>query len=144
MMENVTDVAPEVSLIAEQNKPKRGRPRKDEIRAAMKPNKGKVGRPQGDNHRMLEFKARIMSTKGMAVIEKVLNTALEDGHPAQAACLKMVMDRALPLGMFSENGGGNQKPTIQINIQGLNDTTTMNVIQPSDHDDAEEGEWEDG
>jgi hypothetical protein len=143
MMENVTDVAPEVSLVAEQNKPKRGRPRKDEIRAAMKPNNGKVGRPQGDNHRMLEFKARIMSTKGMAVIEKVLNTALEDGHPAQAACLKMVMDRALPLGMFSENGGGNQKPQITINIAGLTDNN-ISIESSDSYSDVEEGEWEDG
>jgi hypothetical protein len=141
MMENVTDVAPEVSLVAEQNKPKRGRPRKDEIRAAMKPNKGKVGRPQGDNHRMLEFKARIMSTKGMAVIEKVLNTALEDGHPAQAACLKMVMDRALPLGMFSENGGGNQKPQITINIAGLTDNN-ISIESSDSYSDVEEGEYE--
>jgi hypothetical protein len=143
MMENVTDVAPEVSLVAEQNKPKRGRPRKDEIRAAMKPNNGKVGRPQGDNHRMLEFKARIMSTKGMAVIEKVLNTALEDGHPAQAACLKMVMDRALPLGMFSENGGGSQKPQITINIAGLTDNN-ISIESSDSYSDVEEGEWEDG
>jgi hypothetical protein len=120
---------------------KRGRPKKDLINANKKQ---KVGRPAGDNARIAEFKARILSTKGTAVIEKILNTALEDGHPAQASCMKMIIDRALPISMFGEQGGGNQKPTIQINIQGLNDTTTMNVIQPSDHDDAEEGEWEDG
>ena len=137
-MENVAVAAPAVEPV----KYKRGRPKKGEIREAMHPNKGKLGRPQGDNHRMLEFKARIMSTKGMSVIEKVLNTALEDGHPAQGACMKMVMDRALPLGMFSEQGGGNTKPTIQINIQGLNDSSM--TIQSSDDGDADDGEWEDG
>jgi hypothetical protein len=137
-MDNVTGVAPEVV------KHKRGRPRKDAIQAAKKPNNGKVGRPAGDNARMAEFKARLMSTTGTRVIDKVLEVALTDGHPAQSACLKMCMDRLLPVAMFDDKGNGNSKPTIQINIQGLNDTTTMNVIQPSDHDDAEEGEWEDG
>ena len=135
-MENVTQVAPEVV------KYKRGRPKKDEIRAAMKPNNGKVGRPAGDNQRMLEFKARIMSTKGMSVIEKVLNTALEDGHPAQAACLKMVMDRALPLGMFSDQNGGNTKPTIQINIAGMSET--ISIQSSDDHSDADDAEWSNG
>jgi hypothetical protein len=135
-MENVTGVAPEVV------KHKRGRPRKDAIQAAKKPNNGKVGRPAGDNARMAEFKARLMSTTGTRVIDKVLEVALTDGHPAQSACLKMCMDRLLPVAMFDDKGNGNSKPTIQINIQGLNDTS-MSVIQSNDdNEEIEDGEYE--
>jgi hypothetical protein len=138
MMENVSVVDVADTPLNEPIKHKRGRPKKGEIRAAMKPNNGKVGRPAGDNQRMLEFKARIMSTKGMSVIEKVLSTALEDGHPAQAACLKMVMDRALPVSMFDEKNGSS-KPTIQINISGINDS--VSIASSDAMDDIEEGEY---
>lgn len=128
---------------------KRGRPKKSDIQANIKRGGGKggkIGRPAGDNQRIQEFKARILSTKGKAVIEKVLDTALTDGHPAQAACLKMVMDRALPISAFDkEANGGSGKASITINIAGLNDSVS---IQSSDFsassDDVEEGEWTDG
>ena len=125
---------------------KRGRPKKSDIQANIKRGGGKggkIGRPAGDNQRIQEFKARILSTKGKAVIEKVLDTALTDGHPAQAACLKMVMDRALPISAFDkEANGGSGKASITINIAGLNDSVS---IQSSDfsasNSDVEDGDW---
>jgi len=133
-MENAMTIAPEVV------KHKRGRPRKDAIQAAKKPNNGKVGRPAGDNARIAEFKARLMSTTGTRVIDKVLEVALTDGHPSQSACLKMCMDRLLPVAMFDDKGGSSSKPTITINIQGMSET--VNISDNYDDSDVEEGEYE--
>ena len=79
--------------------------------------KNPLGRPKEDEGRILEFKAVLMSTKGERVLHKILDTALEDGHPAQSACMKMCMDRMLPVSYFDkEKVAGDSKPQININI----------------------------
>jgi hypothetical protein len=120
---------------------RKGRPPKAAIQEKKK--RGQVGRPAGDSARIAEFKARLLSTTGQKVIDKILQTALEDGHPAQGACMKMCFDRLLPVSMFDkEANGGSGKASITINIAGLNDSVS---IQSSDFsassDDVEDGEW---
>ncbi|MCI4436548.1 MAG: hypothetical protein JHC33_07040 [Ignisphaera sp.] len=115
---------------------RRGRPPKSAIQEKKK--RGQVGRPVGDAGRIAEFKARLLSTTGSKVIDKVLKIAQTDGHPSQSACLKMCMDRLLPISMFGDQSGGNQKPQIIINIAGLTDNVTVSSS------DVEEGVWEDG
>lgn len=115
---------------------RRGRPPKSAIQEKKK--RGQVGRPVGDAGRIAEFKARLLSTTGSKVIDKVLEIAQTDGHPSQSACLKMCMDRLLPISMFGDQSGGNQKPQIIINIAGLTDNVTVSSS------DVEEGVWEDG
>jgi hypothetical protein len=117
---------------------RRGRPPKSAIQEKKK--RGQVGRPVGDTGRIAEFKARLLSTTGTKVIDKILQTALEDGHPAQAACMKMCFDRLLPVSMFDEKAGNN-KPTIQINISGINDNATVISATDITDDDIEEGEY---
>jgi hypothetical protein len=117
---------------------RRGRPPKSAIQEKKK--RGQVGRPVGDAGRIAEFKARLLSTTGTKVIDKILQTALEDGHPAQAACMKMCFDRLLPVSMFDEKAGNN-KPTIQINISGINDNATVISATDITNDDIEEGEY---
>lgn len=120
-------------------KPKRkaGRPTKASIEAKMKA----TGRTTeaADKARIAEFKARLLTTAGSRVIDKIVSTALEDGHPAQQACMKMCIDRLLPVSMFEEKSGGNSgsKPTITINIQGLND-----VSIDSNENDVIDGDYE--
>jgi hypothetical protein len=117
---------------------RRGRPPKSAIQEKKK--RGQVGRPVGDAGRIAEFKARLLSTTGTKVIDKILQTALEDGHPAQAACMKMCFDRLLPVSMFDEKACNN-KPTIQINISGINDNATVISATDITNDDIEEGEY---
>ena len=106
-------------------KPKRGRPRKDDIRAMMKPGKGKVGRPQGDNHRIQELKARLLATTGDKVINKIVEIALSDGHPVQAAALKMCIDRVLPVSYFEKDKHGGGRPSVNITITGVGGEQTI-------------------
>jgi len=98
---------------------RRGRPPKSLVESKKKP--GKVGRPQGDSGRIQEFKARLLSTTGTKVIDTVLRKALDDEDKDQVACLKMCLDRMLPVSMFEKDSKG-QRNTVQINITGLGET----------------------
>lgn len=103
-------------------KPKLGRPKKSDIEKKKKP--GLIGRPpgSGDGARIAEFKARLLATAGDSVITKIIQTALEDGHPAQGAMLKFCGERLLPLSSFETKSGGST-PTISINISGITSPT---------------------
>ncbi len=99
--------------------PRRGRPPKAVVEAKRK--RGKVGRPQGDTGRIAEFKARLLSTTGTKVIDTVLRKALDDNDKDQVACLKMCMDRLLPVSLFEKDAKG-QRNAVTINITGLGET----------------------
>jgi hypothetical protein len=99
--------------------PRRGRPPKAVVEAKRK--RGKVGRPQGDTGRIQEFKARLLSTTGTKVIDTVLRKALDDNDKDQVACLKMCMDRLLPVSLFEKDAKG-QRNAVTINITGLGET----------------------
>ena len=103
--------------VVEKPKAKRGRPRKADIEARKRP--GKVGRPAGDAARIQELRARLLSTTGDKVINKVVEIAMTDGHPVQGAALKMCLDRVLPLSYFEKTKDGSSTPQISINITGI-------------------------
>jgi hypothetical protein len=94
-------------------KPKRGRPRKEVLEA--KKHRNAVGRPPGEAARIKEFYARLLSTSGEKVIETVLRKAMDDGDKDQVACLKMCIDRLLPLSHFEKQGQGRSN-AIQVQI----------------------------
>lgn len=112
---------------------KRGRPKKADIIA--KKARGVVGRPPGEAARIKEFYARLLSTSGDKVIETVLRKAMDDTDKDQVACLKMCMDRLLPVSYFEKEKGAGAKG-ITINISGLSDTKidTDSTIDADDVD----------
>jgi hypothetical protein len=126
------------------SKPKRGRPKKDNVLAKKAGNRGKVGRPKGDAAIMNEYKARMLaSPKSAKVLETILSAALDDEHKNQAAAWKIVVDRMLPVGMFEKDvlaSGG--KNSIQINITGVGSTSVVGGSEPED--DIIDGEIIDG
>lgn len=94
---------------------KRGRPEKLTIQkfAANPP----ATLPKTDNQRIKELKELIIRSAGKDVVEKVVQIALNDGHPGQMAAIKMCMDRALPISLFEK--GSSQRSAVTINITGL-------------------------
>lgn len=96
-------------------KRKRGRPEKLTIQkfAANPP----ATLPKTDNQRIKELKELIIRSAGKDVVEKVVQIALNDGHPGQMAAIKMCMDRALPISLFEK--GSSQRSAVTINITGL-------------------------
>ena len=122
-------------------KAKRGRPRKADIAAKKKGNRNAIGRPKGDAARINELKARLLATSGDKVISKVIEIALEDGHPVQSAALKMCMDRVLPVSYFDKKNDTGGRNAVSITITGIGGDTT--IVGNTGNDDAFEGEYED-
>ena len=73
--------------------------------------------PKTDNQRIKELKQMLIEGKGQAVVQKVLDIALEDGHPSQMAALKLCMERALPVSLFEKTAA--QRAAVTINITGI-------------------------
>jgi hypothetical protein len=82
-----------------------------------------LGRPVGQTSRIEEFKQKLVTTSGDAIISKLIQIALHDGNPGQMSALKMCVDRVLPISHFDKAVNGNQSPTISINISGLTNST---------------------
>jgi|TARA_B110000971_G_scaffold18036_2_gene16586 hypothetical protein len=122
-------------------KAKRGRPRKADIAAKKKGNRNAIGRPKGDAARINELKARLLATSGDKVISKVIEIALEDGHPVQSAALKMCMDRVLPISYFDKKNDTGGRNAVSITITGVGGDTT--IVGNTGNDDALDGEYED-
>ena len=122
-------------------KAKRGRPRKADIAAKKKGNRNAIGRPKGDAARINELKARLLATSGDKVISKVIEIALQDGHPVQSAALKMCMDRVLPVSYFDKKNDTGGRNAVSITITGIGGDTT--IVGNTGNDDAFEGEYED-
>jgi hypothetical protein len=111
-------------------KRKRGRPRKEEILA--KKARGVVGRPPGEAARIKEFYARLLSTSGEKVIETVLRKAMDDQDKDQVACLKMCMDRLLPVSHFEKQSQGRSN-AIQVQIVTTG-TPQISAVEPEQID----------
>ena len=99
-------------------KRKRGRPRKTEAEAKKK--RGVVGRPPGEAARIKEFHARLLATSGETVINTIIKKALDDEDKDQVACLKMCIDRVLPMSYF-EKGKDASRGNVNIQISMVGD-----------------------
>ena len=112
---------------------KRGRPFKSDVKALTPGNRNAVGRPKGDAAIINEYKARMLnSPKSSAVLEKIFDAALTDGHPGQTAAWKLIADRIVPVSTFDSMKNSNSTPTISINISSLTPTTVETVQEVYD------------
>jgi hypothetical protein len=110
---------------------KRGRPPKAAL-AEIK-EKRSVGRPKGTAGIINDYRDRMLaSPKSAKVLETIMNAALNDEHPHQAAAWKIVADRIVPISVFDTSKGSGQLPQISINISGLNDPKVNTVEEYTD------------
>ena len=117
---------------------KKGRPKKSDLEAVKTGNRGQVGRPKGDAAIINEYKARMLaSPKSARVLETILDAALNDEHPHQAAAWKLVADRIVPVSAFDQTKNAGGTPQISINITGLNSPTVETTEQVYDIEDVE-------
>jgi hypothetical protein len=119
---------------------KQGRPSNAALKALKPKGRGVIGRPKGDAAIINDYKARMLnSPKSAAVLEKILQAALDDAHPHQGAAWKLVIDRIAPLSLFdpNKNSGGNM-PQISINITGLTQPTIETVQEVYDISNEED------
>jgi hypothetical protein len=132
------DVLSSLSVdVSNSSKPivKKGRPRKSDIEAKKK--RETRGRPPGEAARIREFHARLLATTGDKIINTILKKALDDGDKDQVACLKMCVDRLLPMSYFEKEKQAG-RGGINITISGIGGTTE---ITSEDTVDAEDVEW---
>ena len=121
---------------------KGGRPKKSAVTALKRGQRGVIGRPPGDAAILNEYKARMLnSPKSIAVLEKILQAALDDEHPHQGAAWKLVIDRIAPLSLFDPNkNSGGSVPHISINISSLS-SPVIEAVQQEVYDiDSEDVE----
>jgi hypothetical protein len=122
---------------------KKGRPKKTDLEAVKAGNRGLVGRPKGDAAIINEYKARMLaSPKSARVLETILDAALNDEHPHQAAAWKLVADRIVPVSAFDTAKNASGTPQISINISGLT-SPTAEVVQ-DDVVDVDVKEYDNG
>ena len=73
--------------------------------------------PKTENQRVKEFKELLINSAGVNVVQKTVQIALDDDHPAQMAALKLCMDRMLPVSLFEKEK--NQRSAVNITISGI-------------------------
>ena len=130
------------AVLKNEDRPKRGRPRKTDLVSNKRGSRGVRGRPKGDAAIINEYKARMLSSpKSAKVLEAIFNAALNDDHKNQAAAWKLVMDRVLPTAAFEKDiVKGSGKNSISINITGVGATSITGTSDEQEEDDYIEGE----
>ena len=129
------------TLSNNEDRPKRGRPKKTDLVSNKRGSRGVRGRPKGDAAIINDYKARMLSSpKSKKVLDSIFDAALNDEHKNQAAAWKLVMDRILPVAAFEKDvikSGG--KNSISINITGVGATTISSASQeePEDYIEGE-------
>jgi hypothetical protein len=120
-------------------KGKGGRPKKSAIQAKKK--RDGRGRPPGEAARIKEFHARLLATTGEKVIETIIRKALNDEDKDQVACLKMCVDRLLPVSYF-EKEKGSGRGAINITISGIGGSTVIESEDTSEEfEDIEDAQY---
>tara|TARA_R110000751_G_scaffold296726_1_gene406054 strand:- start:82 stop:522 length:441 start_codon:yes stop_codon:yes gene_type:complete len=101
-----------------------------------KPKKRGVGRPKGNSAILAEYQERMLnSPKSRKVLDKVFDIALDDDHKHQAVCIKLVVDRLVPMSHFEkEKAGGISGITITMASAGGD----VNINTGSDAEDEDE------
>jgi hypothetical protein len=90
--------------------------------------------PKTDTVKIRELKDMLLKSGGKNVVQKVIDIALDDGHPGQMAALKMCMDRTLPTSLFDKEKGA--RSAVTINITGIGDAPTIIEAAPGDVTDV--------
>lgn len=85
-----------------------------------------------DNQKIKELKKILLDSAGSGVVTKAIEIAMNDDHPAQAAMIKLCMDRMLPVSMFEKEK--HLRSAVTINITGLGQEPT--IIDPQDITDV--------
>lgn len=91
--------------------------------------------PKTEVQRIKELKDLLINSAGSNVVHKAIEIAMNDEHPAQAAMLKLCMDRMLPVSLFEKEG--KQRNAVTINITGIGDISHSPVIDTSNAEDVE-------
>lgn len=87
--------------------------------------------PKTETQQIKELKNLLINSAGSNVVHKAVEIAMNDDHPAQAAMIKLCMDRMLPVSMFEKEG--KSRSAVTINITGIGEIShTPETIEAED------------
>lgn len=86
--------------------------------------------PKTEVQRIKELKDLLINSAGSNVVHKAIEIAMNDEHPAQAAMLKLCMDRMLPVSLFEKEG--KSRSAVTINITGIGEISHGETIDAQD------------
>lgn len=81
-------------------------PKKERKNTSILPNEKKA--------RAQEILATMLTKKSKAIVQRIMDKALDDNDDDQMACLKICVDRMIPMSYFEKEKQGNKGVTIQI------------------------------
>ena len=120
-----------------EEKKRKGNPRMIKGQVAY-PDAPKGGRPKGSVNKMTLLAQQMMTDRGPMIVEKVMGMALQgDVH-----CLKMCMDRILPVHKAIDSSKTKTDSNIVINVgtsadiqSKINETPIEKLVNPETKDD---------
>lgn len=92
--------------------------------------------PAEKKARAQEILATMLTKKSKAIVQRVMDKALDDNDEDQLACLKMCVDRMIPVSFFEKEKFGN-KGGVTIQIMGV-DSPKITAVE----DSVVEGDYE--
>jgi len=98
--------------------------------------------PKTDNQRIKDLKDMLIRSSGKDVVQKMIDIAMNDNHPAQMAAIKMCVDRTLPISMFDKDKG--QRSAVTINITGIGAPAASTTVIEPEPDDVQDVEVKNG
>lgn len=126
-----------VDAVPDKLKRKPGRPKgSGKLTMNKLANNPMIALPKTETLRVKELKELLIQGAGSNVVNKAIQIALNDEHPAQAAMLKLCMDRMLPVSMFEKEG--KQRNAVTINITGIGEAKIEPTIIDADIQDVED------
>lgn len=70
--------------------------------------------PNERKARAQEILSEMLTKKSKAIVQRIMDKALNDEDEDQMACLKLCVDRMIPVSYFEKEKSGNKGVTIQI------------------------------
>ena len=98
--------------------------------------------PKTDSQRIKDLKDMLIRSSGKDVVQKMIDIAMNDNHPAQMAAIKMCVDRTLPISMFDKDKG--QRSAVTINITGIGAPAASTTVIEPEPDDIQDIEAKNG
>jgi hypothetical protein len=98
--------------------------------------------PKTDSQRIKDLKDMLIRSSGKDVVQKMIDIAMNDNHPAQMAAIKMCVDRTLPVRMFDKDKG--QRSAVTINITGIGAPAASSTVIEPEPDDVQDVEAKNG
>ena len=104
-------------------------PKKKPKSTAILPNEKKA--------RAQEILSTMLTKKSKAIVQRIMDKALDDTDDDQMACLKICVDRMIPVSYFEKEKSGNKGVTIQIVGVGQPTVHTEDDVIDADYEEVD-------